>query len=378
MQVQGPRFQPAVTGLVNGNYVVTWTDDSAFGTGIVGPDGSGAAIVYRIYNDTGTAQTAEIVANTHTAGDQQAPSIAALADGSFVIAWVDGSGKLFDGTPARIKSQHFDASGNKLGSEVTVNASGSDDQSLPKMNALSTGGYIVSWRETVASSKDNVMAQLYDSSGNPAGSEITLEAFTSDELGPSYGLTGLSDGSFLMSWDDYKSRVGTTTSPNLLAQGFSSAGVAQGVKTYLNDPANTAAVPAVAGMANGRFAAAWVTTSGGPNSIRTRLFTNGLGPLGAEVLANTDTSRGKSSPAVTGLLYGGYVVTWLDSSMTSGQVFAGDGSKLGGEFNVSAANVAPAGALVAPGSHGGFAVVWTELARTSLSSVKIRTYTPAP
>jgi len=51
------------------------------------------------------------VVNTTTAGNQLAPTVAALADGGYVIAWQDGSGS----GDTSIRAQRFDAAGNEVG-----------------------------------------------------------------------------------------------------------------------------------------------------------------------------------------------------------------------------------------------------------------------
>lgn len=59
----------------------------------------------------------EFLVNTETAGLQYNSTITGLADGGFVVTWMDVSGTLGDSDGSSIKAQVFDASGAKQGSE---------------------------------------------------------------------------------------------------------------------------------------------------------------------------------------------------------------------------------------------------------------------
>ena len=68
-----------------------------------------------------------------------------------------------------------------------------------------------------------------------------------------------------------------------------------------------------------------------------------ISKVGTELTANTSTVGNQFDPAVTGLANGGFVVTWHDlqtaaddpsAAAVRGQVFVGDGGKVGGQFLV--------------------------------------------
>ena len=375
VSLAGTAPGPAITGLVNGDYVVAWT--------VYGPQFT-SSINLSIFNASGVAQTGDIVANAPTETASGQVSVATLIDGSFVVVWGEGRGKLFDGVPSRIELQRFDAIGNKIGGEATLNAVTTSDQLSPKVIALSTGGYVVSWQDHPGTTPatDRIVAQIYNESGDLSGSEITFSAFPGSV--PDYALTGLSDGTFLAIWDDYDSRAGTTITPNVLAQVFNGTGVAQGSPTYLNDPDSDAAVPSISDLGGGRFAVAWIKsgTSGVSQSIGTRLFSYALNPLSSEVVANTDTLQPAYTPEVKRLGPGEYIVLWTLSSSIRGQLFTKDGARAGGEFVItgSAANDAnPGGTVIAAGYNGGFAVAWSNtISGLDPAGLNIVTYTVSP
>jgi hypothetical protein len=76
----GVQSGPAVTGLDNGGFVITWTS----------PDGASTGIFGQRYNSTGTPVGGQFRVNKTAARAQEKSSIAALKDGGFVVVWSSG------------------------------------------------------------------------------------------------------------------------------------------------------------------------------------------------------------------------------------------------------------------------------------------------
>src|SRR5688572_16143851 len=88
--------------------------------------------------------TSEFAVNGLTAANQTAPAIATFADGGFVIVW--GSlDPAQDGSESAIKAQLFGAAGNKVGPEFLVNSAALGSQFTPTVATLANGGFVVSW-----------------------------------------------------------------------------------------------------------------------------------------------------------------------------------------------------------------------------------------
>ena len=91
-------------------------------------------------------------------------------------------------------------------------------------------------------------------------------------------------------------------------------------------------------------------------------------PIGTEFLVNTQTTGDQVTPAVASLAGGGYVICWEDHGGTLGdddgpsvkaQVYAADGTKLGGEFLVNTQVHGEEGRPSVIGlADGGFIVAW--------------------
>jgi Ca2+-binding RTX toxin-like protein len=102
---------PAVAALKGGlgGFVVAWADAAGDGAGNPG-------IKVRLYSNAGVAAGAGFAANlTVTAGAQSAPAVTGLLDGGFLVAWVDEPsgdirGRRFDATGTAIETEFVMAS----------------------------------------------------------------------------------------------------------------------------------------------------------------------------------------------------------------------------------------------------------------------------
>jgi hypothetical protein len=106
------------------------------------------------------------------------------------------------------------------------------------------------------------------------------------------------------------------------------------------------------------------------SSIQARLFDPDGDPIGSQFQVNTSIAGFQREPDVVGLKDGTFVVVWHsdssagdDDSLTSiqGQLFDGDGTPIGGEFQVNNEILGNQyQARVAAQNDGGFIVVWTD------------------
>ncbi len=158
---------PTVEVLSNGNYVIVADLDKFT---------SNSSIVMRILDSAGGVVKANaFVALTHLNANQDSdPAITALTGGGFVVSWtsdVTGSG----GANSDVMFQIFDAAGAEVGSAQTVNGTGvnaNNDQST--VVALDDGGFIVIYDND--ENFNQITAQRYDASGNTVGSEFDIDA----------------------------------------------------------------------------------------------------------------------------------------------------------------------------------------------------------
>lgn len=95
----------------------------------------------------------------------------------------------------------FDAGGNRVGGEFTVNTQTDGSQTLPVAAGLPGGGFVVSWQDGNAARGDlsgsSIKAQIFDAAGSPVGPEFVVNTETAfNQLTPS--IASRSDGSFVI------------------------------------------------------------------------------------------------------------------------------------------------------------------------------------
>lgn len=182
-----------------------------------GQDGDRYGIYLQRYDANGEAQDSEFLVNTTTASHQMVPSIAALADGGFVVSWQSDSQ---DGSGYGVYAQRYDANGAELGREFRVNTATASDQGSPSITALADGGFVVSWHSYGQDGDDyGIYAQRYDASGEARGGEFLVNTTTtSRQIDPS--ITALADGGFVVSWDSF----GQDGFPNVYAKRYDADG----------------------------------------------------------------------------------------------------------------------------------------------------------
>ncbi|RVU15451.1 cadherin-like domain-containing protein [Methylobacterium oryzihabitans] len=371
-EIGSTQYQPTITGLSNGGFVISWMDASA-----QGGDDSRWGIKAQVFNASGAKVGTEFLVNTQTANNQSVPTITGLSNGGFVVSWVDNSGQGGDASGTGIKAQVFDAGGTKVGTEFLVNTQTARDQSAPMITGLSNGGFVVSWVDNSGQGGDasgtGIKAQLFAANGTRVGTEFLVNTRTADSQSQPT-ITGLSNGGFVVSWADNSGQGGDASGTSIKAQVFDAGGTKVGTEFLVNtQTADYQSQPTITGLSNGGFVVSWSDRSGqgGDASgygIKAQLFDASGTKIGTEVLVNSQTFLDQVAPTITGLSHGGFVVSWqeyanyddLDINYdVKAQVFNSSGAKIGTEFlvNTSTYDEQSQPAITSLNS-GGFVVTW--------------------
>lgn len=168
------QYFPSITTLSNGKFVITWRDQS-----LTGADTSSGAIRAQIFGADGTASGANFLVNTTTASTQYDPSVTALSNGSFVVTWTDGSRTGDDTSSSAIRGQIFGSDGNKTGTEFLVNSTTLVTQSEPTVTTLTDGNFVVSWYD-FSDATGNIRAQVFSAAGSKVGTEFLVNTITTN------------------------------------------------------------------------------------------------------------------------------------------------------------------------------------------------------
>jgi hypothetical protein len=280
------QWVPYIATLNNNGFVVAWNSD--------GQDGDSYGIYAQMYNADGTKQGGEFQVNTYTAGVQYDLSIAALANGGFVVTWTS-SGQ--DG----IYAQMYDSDGSTNGNEFNV-ASLLDSNSY--IAALSDGGFVVAWNSDFQDgSERGIFAQMYNAIGSTNGAEFQINTYTT---GAQYQveITTLTDGGFVATWtSDNQDSDG---SAGIYAQIYDTNGSTQGNEFQVNTyTTQSQKYPSISALDDGGFVIAWASylgQDGDAEGIFAQRYDSEGNPLGVTTLSEITDSADALVSSTSGLL----------------------------------------------------------------------------
>ena len=216
-----PNGAPSITALADGGFVVAWFFNAQFPTSL-----SRSTLFKRRYDSqaqpVGPVVTVGsfLLANTPRTGFR----LAADASGGYTLS-ISSIDDTFSLLP--VLFIHYDV--NDAATQVTAPDAGEGALLLP----LQGDRFVL-----FGTGSSGPFLQFLDSAGNPAGDRVPIAALPA-------GALELADGSFVVFWNN----VGTTT-----AQRFDSAGLAIGNLLSLGSGGHA---PILAALADGGFAAAW-------------------------------------------------------------------------------------------------------------------------
>ncbi|HEY5712949.1 MAG TPA: pre-peptidase C-terminal domain-containing protein [Allosphingosinicella sp.] len=299
------QLNPYVSGLPNGNFIITWQDGSI--------SSINSEVKGQLFSSEGQYISGEFLINTTSAGDQLPTSVTALTNGSFIVCWWDA---------AQARAQIFSSSLMKVGGEISIS---SLSRIGAKIAALDNGGFVAVWETVPGASADSsgaaIQGQIFSLSGEPIGSVFLVNsAVANDQLAPSIASL---PGGFIVTWDDHSGVGGDSSGGSVKAQVFDLNGSKVGDEfrvnstTFLDQYDSSVAV-----LANGTALATWTDTSGtdstvnDPN-IRAQILSVPAIPV-TDDYADGDLD---STSAVGALVVGGSLAGFLgpaDSDDTSG------------------------------------------------------------
>jgi hypothetical protein len=293
--VPGNQDSSFVTRLADGGWVVTWVS--------AGQDGDGDGIYQRRY-DAGGSWSAETRVNTYTTGNQRNPSVTALSDGGWVLAW-QSPGK--DGSADGVIQQRYDVNGSAIGGETIVNTHTTDSKSEPSIVGLAGGGWVATWTSRYQDTSDSfaVYQQRYDAAGAQEGSEIRVNSQTGATQS---AVTALADGGWVVAWTS-----ADVAGTGVLQQRYDEDGETVGGETQVNTyTTGNQSDASIAALSDGGWVVVWA--SNGQDGQATGIYQqryNAEGMAsGTESVVNNVTQTGGDRPSVSALDDGSWVVTW--------------------------------------------------------------------
>jgi Ca2+-binding RTX toxin-like protein len=362
------QAQSSVAVLANGNFIVSWIDADFTTT-------AGRFIRAQVYQSDGVPVGSELT--LVSASSLIRPVITGLANGGFVVTW-DGF---------TIRAQVFDANGVATGAAFDVSPFGVSGADFQDVTALPNGGFAVTWHDTRTTGSDTtgsgIHLRVYDQAGVPVGADLLVNTQTTGNQADT-SISTLTGGGYVVTWTDRGAGGGNWV---IKARIFDSAGVPMGSEFAVN-PSTGASVTSVESsvttLANGNFAVAW--NESGQHHIKVYSASGIL--VGTEVLVDTYLSGTQVGPELAALSDGGFAITWRENvaPMNDGsgssiytQVFDAGAQSTGPRLLV---NTQTNGDQTLPSivglADGAFVVTWSDLNGSTADDDEVRAQIFAP
>lgn len=358
--------QPNLSFFPNGGHVLTWEEDDE-------------TILAQLFDARGAPLGAAFDVSPFE-GDRNRPDVAVLADGSFVVTYT----AIVPGLDSSISARRFDADGTPLGPEFVVFRGFDQTSFAPSIAALSDGGFVIAynglWRD---GSNYSYHARVFEGDGTPRTNDFLVNQTT--ESFQSFGeVAALDSGGFAVTW---RSRSVDGSFYAVMLRLYDADGRAQTNEIQVNQFwQGSQTYPDIATLANGNLVLAWQSDGqdGSGEAVVARVFSPDGNPLGNEFQVNTKTEADQFSASVAALSDGGYVIVWrhetgVGTFSLNAQRFAADGTKLGGEVELVNGDTAlNTGHTLGETADGALVLSWLDFDNSTFSGTLMTRIVLAP
>jgi hypothetical protein len=338
-------------------FVVVWEAGDEYYSGIFG----------RRFSRDGSALGAEFRVNVSTTGYPFLPSVAADAQGGFLVVW---SSQHVDGDSHAVVGRRFDAAGAG-GQEFVVNALTTGYQIWPRAAFAPDGGFAVAWQGSPGwPAPNDVFLRRFEAAGAPLGPEFVVNTFR----GGQQVLPALAfgrDGRAIVVWMG-EEPTGGFDSWGVFAQRFEPSGQPANREFRVHaEGFGAQSEGEVAFDRSGGFLVVWHTGES-PVEVAGRHFEATGVPRGLEFRINTFTTGDQHLAAVAADPFGNFVVAWASGAYPPGTPQDGDrfgvfAQRFGGLQPAALAADASGNGVLEPGETAVLAPAWRNVSGGSLS-----------
>jgi hypothetical protein len=322
--IEGSRFKagsqsdPSLAVLANGNVIVVWAEQDR--------DGSMDGIFGQILTPGGVKVGNTFQVNQKWQLSQRTPSVAALEDGKFVVAWITDENRPGDkfGDTIDIYARLFNADGTEAGTEFPANTWKSHivQNEVVELHevcanpfvAAVPGGFRAAWSERLAATTVDswdVKTRTFDLSGEPTSEELVVNTTTKgDQFSPRIAAL---NGIQLIVWTSYGQ---DGADEGIYARVINADGAFDGSEFLVNTRTISKQIsPTVTGAGSDRFIVAWSSfnRSGGIGNYD--LFAQNY------VLTGSSELSTPTAPFVSALSQNSICVTWGERASEPGSSY---------------------------------------------------------
>ncbi|MBB6340578.1 hypothetical protein HNP49_000728 [Pseudomonas fluvialis] len=358
------QLNQSVAALADGGWLVTWQSYTQ--------DGSGYGVYQQRYGADGKAVGGEARVNTTTASSQDTPVVTGLADGGWLVCWTSYDQ---DGSATGLYQQRYNRAGETAGAEQQVNSQVEDYQLNASVTSLNDGGWLVCWESYAQDGSGyGVYQQRYGADGLASGEESRVNTLTTGSQNTA-SVTALTDGGWLVSWMAY-SEDGLQS--DILQQHYASTGLPVGTETTVNSSSGTLQEsPRTTALLDGGWLVTWQAPQADGNATdiyQQRYAANG-NPAAGETRVNSTVADYQLNASTCGLADGGWLVCWESYNQDGSgygvyqQRYNAQGIAQGGEVRVNSFTSGSQGTpSVAALPDGGWVISWTSYEQEDTSS----------
>ena len=298
-----------------------------------------------------------------------AQDVTALAGGGFVVAWMSNADH-------DLVAQMYDSAGAKIGGIVTLAGGSEGIVWAGRLEATPGGGFVAVWYDTSTAADGSgtaIKGRLFGAAGTPLGAEFLVNSASSgNQQRPDVAI--LASGGFVVTWWD-EDADGPGAS-GIKAQRFGASGEKIGGEIFVTAPQSAPLNQAeVTGLLSGGFVVTWTDLSGrGTDSsgtaVRAQVFDAAGLKVGGEIQVNGNTAGGQSAPSITALASDGFAIVWKDDTGDSsgsgvkGRIYDAAGASVGDEFLVNVQGYAGQSHASIDALGSGFVVSWVDFGGT--------------
>jgi len=121
----------------------------------------------------------------------------ALSGGGYVVVWQDTSAVPNSAVLRDMRGQVFDADGHKIGGEFIVDQSGTTQVRAPSVAATANGGFVVSWADMASGTR----ARVFDQAGAALTGEFGVQDAVGNTVVQT-ATASMADGHYLVTWQE--------------------------------------------------------------------------------------------------------------------------------------------------------------------------------
>jgi Ca2+-binding RTX toxin-like protein len=323
---QGNQANPAIAATPSGRFFVAWDD----------PDQSN--VDGRTFLPSGSALGSQFFVNSTAPNLQYDPSVAALSNGNFVVAFTDTSVDPNGDIRARVFGPNGGPGGNAIAPDFDVAIGGGVSRDTDSdVAALADGGFVVTWTRNYNGQSDlDIQRRLFNADGTARAGTSAVE--NSSGLATSHSqVAGLTGGGFVVTWIEVL--AGVSNPPTLWFQLYDKNDHAVGGHVQVDGPYAPQDVQVVA-LQDGGFAVAYryySPTAGGSNEIGLRLYdADGTERPTSPNPVNETVAGDQSDPSLTVMSNGYVLVGWQDGGFEYVQLFDPHGGRVGNNEFIAA------------------------------------------